>query len=71
VEYIPYMRDEYGSPAREMFPLCKECFQKLSKSEIRMYCNLLMNRWEKIGYRVNRVKAFEVIDQYLDEKKKP
>lgn len=44
---IPYTGriENPGECSSFMFPLCKECFEKLSEGEILYYCKQLLNRW--------------------------
>lgn len=42
-EYIKYTKSGRNS----MFPLCKECFSKLTYGEVIDYCKALVREWER------------------------
>ena len=59
---------------RQMFPLCKECFNKLSERQISMWCVILMERWEYNNEEIG--ENLQIIEQdihnlkQLEERKK-
>jgi len=46
-KYIPYNAKLPGDRWNEMFPICEDCFEKLSPEQILSYCKDLVDQWKK------------------------
>lgn len=62
--YIPYRE------GCEMFPLCKECFEKLDTKTTLDYCKKLMADWKKWHpLDFDEKEAVRTIENFIKEKK--